>query len=217
MRGVSVPTRRAFLGIGALVGLSAFGPSWAGLPAQAATVTSWDYPANKQLSGKAIEDRFAAIDQAYGIGEPLSEEDADFVLWYAQPSPVGSYALQTSVAASSGDKQEYQLQGSVSLEYCGNYVYRSDATLQVGSSAGERGEISIQMTQLVFGYSFPPNGAFLSVIGRLEYDEHAKSRDWFTVGKSDDIVGVAVASWQSCRATFATDGGVEVELVGVFS
>ena len=152
MRGVSVPTRRAFLGIGALVGLSAFGPSWAGLPAQAATVTSWDYPANKQLSGKAIEDRFAAIDQAYGIGEPLSEEDADFVLWYAQPSPVGSHALQTSVAASSGDKQEYQLQGSVSLEYCGNYVYRSDATLQVGSSAGERGEISIQMTQLVFGY-----------------------------------------------------------------
>lgn len=217
MRKASMSTRRAFLGIGALAGLSVFCSSWGEPLAQAGTITSWDYSANEELSVEAIADRFDVIGKTYEVGMPLSEEDADFVLRYALPSPVGVHVVQTSVAVSAGDAHEYQVQGSSTFKYCGNYVYRSDTTLQAGSSVGESGEICIQVTQLVFGYSFPPKGASLSIIGLLEHGERTESRDWFTVGESDEFVGVAVASWQSCQATISTADGDEVELAGVFS
>ena len=76
--------------------------------------------------------------------------------------------------------------------------------------------MSIQATPTVFGYAFPSDGASLRMLGRFEHNEISQNRAWFAAEVTDDFVGVAVASWQGCRAVVVTDAGNEILLEGAF-
>ena len=203
--------RRAFVGVGAMAGLSMLCSLSHERTARAGTITSWDFPMNADMSSDAVAERFEDIARSYGEREPLCDEDADFVLRYALPTPIGSHAVQVNAAAA---EEGYQLRGSASLEYVGNFIYRNAATIQAGSSESFVKNISIQATHTIFGYTHPFNGSSLGIIGHFEYEESAQNRDWFTLEMSDDVAGVAVALWPSYQATVTADDGREIQLQG---
>ena len=116
---------------------------------------------NADMSSDAVAERFEDIACSYGEREPLCDEDADFVLRYALPTPIGSHTVQVNAAAA---EEGYQLRGSASLEYVGNFIYRNAATIQAGSSESFVRNISIQATHTIFGYTHPFNGSSLGII-----------------------------------------------------
>ncbi len=207
-------SRRALVGIGAATLLAT--SSYArGTAVRASTITSWDYSTNAGLSYEAVGERFDSIEQKYAVGEPLSDEDADFVLRYASPTPTSSCTIQCNIVGENDDSG-YQLSGSTQFEYLGNFVYHSRVTLQVGSSEHVAQGMAIRTTHVVFGYAFPFKAASFSIIGRFEHNESSQEDCWFTVEVSDDLTGVAVASWQSCQAIVTTDTGQELLLKGTY-
>ena len=215
MGSIALMSRRVFAGVGVMAGLATLCPLRREPLAQAATITSWDFPANGNLSQDDAAARFEDIIRAYEVGEPLCDEDADFVLRYAMPVPTGRHTVQIEVTAEDAESG-YQLSGSSCIEYLGNFVYRGTTTLQVGSSEKNAESMSIQTTHAVFGYAFPSDGASLSMLDRFEHNEMSQNRTWFAAEVSDDFVGVAVASWQGCRAVVVTDAGDEILLEGAF-
>lgn len=92
--------RRAFVGATVMAGLSAVCPLYRAPMARAASIASWDFSANAGLSDNAIVERFESIVSTYEVGVPLSDEDADFVLRYALPTPIGFHAVQVNAAAA---------------------------------------------------------------------------------------------------------------------
>lgn len=208
-------SRRALVESGVAALLAASCSFARGTVARAATITSWDFPANSNLAQDDVAARFEDIVRAHEVGEPLSDEDADFVLRYAMPVPTGSHAVQVDVVAEDTESG-YQLSGSSCVEYLGNFVYRGTTILQVGSSEKNAESMSIQTTHAVFGYAFPSNGASLSMLGRFEHNETSQNRAWFAAEVTDDFTGIAVASWQRCRAAVVTDAGDDILLEGAF-
>ncbi len=208
-------SRRTLVGVGALASLVAVCPLSGGSVARGATFTSWDFSANADLSHEAIAERFEHIVRTYEVREPLSDEDADFVLRYALPAPVGTHATQVDVAAQDSGSG-FELNGSARHEYLGNFVYRIAATLQVGSSESIAKSMSVRATHAVFGYAFPFDGASLSMFDLFERDESSQERHWFTTEVSNDTAGIAVALWQSYQATITTEAGEELSLKGAF-
>ena len=208
-------SRRTLVESGAAMLLAASCPFACETAAQAATITSWDFPANSNLAQGDVAARFEDIIRTHEVGEPLSDEDADFVLRYAMSVPTGLHAVQVDVAAEDTESG-YQLSGSSCVEYLGNFVYRGTTILQVGSSEKNAESMSIQATHTVFGYAFPSDGASLRMLGRFEHNEISQNRAWFAAEVTDDFVGVAVASWQGCRAVVVTDAGNEILLEGAF-
>ena len=213
-KNVSMP-RRALVGIGAATSLAIFSLFARGSAVRASTITSWDYSMNAGLSHEAIGERFDYIEQKYAVGEPLSDEDADFVLRHARPAPTSLCTIQSNIVGENDDSG-YQLSGSARFEYLGNFVYHSQATLQVGSSEHVAQSISIRTTHAIFGYAFPFSDTSFSMIGRFEHNESSQEDCWFTVETSDDLTGVAVASWQSSQAIVTTDAGRELLLKGAY-
>ena len=199
-------SRRALVESGVAALLAASCPFARGTVARAATITSWDFSANSNLAQDDVAVRFEDIVRMYEVGEPLSDEDADFVLRYAMPVPTGRHTVQIEVTAEDAESG-YQLSGSSCVEYLGNFVYRGTTTLQVGSSEKNAESMSIQTTHAVFGYAFPSDGASLSMLGRFEHNEMSQNRTWFAAEVTDDFAGIAVASWQCCRAAVVTDEG----------
>lgn len=208
-------SRRALVESGAAALLAASCPFARGTVARAATITSWDFPANSNLAQDDVAARFEDIIRTREVGEPLSDEDVDFVLRYAMPVPTGPHTVQVDVVAEDTESG-YQLSGSSCVEYLGNFVYRGTAILQVGSSEKNAESMSIQTTHAVFGYAFPSNGASLSMLGRFEHNETSQNRAWFAAEVTDDFTGIAVASWQRCRAAVVTDAGDDILLEGAF-
>ena len=208
-------SRRALVESGVAALLAASCPFARGTVARAATITSWDFSANSNLAQDDVAVRFEDIVRMYEVGEPLSDEDADFVLRYAMPVPTGRHTVQIEVTAEDAESG-YQLSGSSCVEYLGNFVYRGTTTLQVGSSEKNAESMSIQTTHAVFGYAFPSDGASLSMLGRFEHNEMSQNRTWFAAEVTDDFAGIAVASWQCCRAAVVTDVGDDILLEGAF-
>jgi hypothetical protein len=71
---------------------------------------------NQKLSAKQIEKRFAEINSSYQLGEPLSDEDAEFVRTYATPAASGGVspmATQNFNRSGSGYGVSASFYGSV--------------------------------------------------------------------------------------------------------
>ena len=80
MGSIALMSRRVFAGVGVMAGLATLCPLRREPLAQSATITSWDFPANGNLSQDDDAARFEGIIRAYEVGESLCDEDADFVL-----------------------------------------------------------------------------------------------------------------------------------------